>query len=50
MAKKKQKISRLNVYLYAEQHEALEKLHEKHGAPLSELVRRAIDLYLKTAK
>jgi Ribbon-helix-helix protein, copG family len=48
--RKKGESARLNVYLTAKQKEALEKLHEKHGAPLSELVRRAIDLYLKTAK
>ena len=49
MPKKTQQKTRLNVYLNADQKQALEKLQAKHGAPLSELVRRAIDLYLKTA-
>jgi|GraSoiStandDraft_24_1057298.scaffolds.fasta_scaffold87506_3 predicted DNA-binding protein len=39
--------SRLNIYLNPQQKDKLEKLSEKTGAPLSELVRRAIDLYLK---
>lgn len=39
--------TRLNVYLNPQQKEKLDKLSEKTGAPLSELIRRAIDLYLK---
>jgi predicted DNA-binding protein len=39
--------SRLNIYLNPQQKEKLEKLHIKTGAPMSELVRRAIELYLK---
>ncbi len=39
--------TRLNVYLEPEQKEKLDKLHTKTGAPLSELVRRAIEMYLK---
>jgi hypothetical protein len=50
MPKAKLTNTRLNVYLKPEQYDGLMKLHEKHGAPMSELIRRAIDLYLKTAK
>jgi predicted DNA-binding protein len=39
--------TRLNIYLNPQQKEKLDKLSEKTGAPLSELIRRAIDLYLK---
>jgi len=42
--------TRLNIYLNQQQKEKLEKLSEKHGAPLSELVRRAVDAYLKEHK
>jgi predicted DNA-binding protein len=42
--------TRLNIYLNQQQKEKLEKLSEKHGAPLSELVRRAIDFYLEKHK
>ncbi len=38
---------RLNMYLEPEQKDKLEKLSAKTGAPLSELIRRAVDLYLK---
>ena len=38
---------RLNIYLAPDQKEKLEKLQQKTGAPLSELVRRAVALYLK---
>lgn len=38
---------RLNVYLNQQQKEKLDKLSDKTGAPISELIRRAIDLYLK---
>jgi predicted DNA-binding protein len=39
--------TRLNININKEQKAKLEKLHEKTGAPIAELVRRAIDLYLK---
>jgi predicted DNA-binding protein len=39
--------TRLNIYLSPQQKEKLDKLSDKTGAPMSELVRRAIDLYLK---
>jgi predicted DNA-binding protein len=42
--------TRLNIYLNKQQKEKLEKLSEKYGAPLSELIRRAIDAYLKENK
>jgi len=38
---------RMNVYLNAAQKHKLEKLSEKTGAPVAELIRRAIDAYLK---
>jgi len=41
---------RTNVYLSAEQKKSLEKLSEKTGAPIAELVRRAIDRYLVLRK
>ena len=41
---------RTNVYLTAEQKEALEKLSARTGAPVAELVRRAIDSYLTMRK
>ena len=40
---------RMNVYLSPEQKDALDKLSTKIGAPTAELIRRAIDLYLKKA-
>jgi predicted DNA-binding protein len=39
--------TRLNINISEDQKAKLEKLSEKTGAPLAELVRRAIDLYLK---
>ena len=39
--------TRLNIYLNPQQKEKLQKLHAKTGAPVSELVRRAIEMYLK---
>jgi predicted DNA-binding protein len=39
--------TRLNIYLNQQQKEKLDKLSDKTGAPISELIRRAIDLYLK---
>jgi predicted DNA-binding protein len=41
---------RVNIYLSAKQKEDLEKISDKTGAPLAELVRRAIDAYLKANK
>lgn len=35
------------IYLLHEQHSRLLKLKEKTGAPVSEIIRRAIDRYLK---
>lgn len=39
--------TRLNTYLDVQQRERLEKLSQKTGAPIAELVRRAIEMYLK---
>lgn len=41
---------RVNMYFSAEQKEKLDKLSAKTGAPVAELVRRAIDAYLKANK
>lgn len=41
--------TRMNVYLDSHQKEQLEKLSQKTGAPVAELIRRAIDSYLKKA-
>lgn len=41
---------RVNMYFSSEQKEKLDKLSEKTGAPVAELVRRAIDAYLKANK
>lgn len=46
MQKKRLK-TRVNVYLEPSQKEKLDRLSDKTGAPLSELLRRAVDLYLK---
>jgi len=37
---------RMNVYLNAMQKKVLEQLSDKTGAPVAELIRRAIDVYL----
>ncbi len=42
--------TRMNIYLTGEQKRKLEKLSEKTGAPVAELVRRAIDAYLASRK
>ena len=42
--------TRMNIYLNGEQKRKLEKLSGKTGAPVAELVRRAIDAYLKLRK
>jgi predicted DNA-binding protein len=38
---------RMNVYLDSTQKQKLERLSKKTGAPVAELIRRAIDAYLK---
>ena len=43
-------VKQVLVYLTHEQHEKLQKLKAKTGAPVSELIRRAVEKYLKTAK
>jgi predicted DNA-binding protein len=40
-------VKQVMVYLTHAQHERLQKLKEKTGAPMSESIRRAIDRYLK---
>lgn len=50
MAAKPVNVRHVSVYLTHEQHERLQKLKEKTGAPVSELIRRAIDQYLKAAE
>ena len=51
MAAKPVNVKLVSVYLTHEQHEKLQKLKKKTGAPISELIRRmldeAIDQYLK---
>jgi predicted DNA-binding protein len=47
MAAKPVNVKQVNVYLTHDQHERLIKLKEKTGAPVSELIRRAIEQYLK---
>ena len=42
--------TRMNVYLTPEQKQALAKMAEKTGAPVAELIRRAIDAYLKRTR
>jgi predicted DNA-binding protein len=37
---------RTNIYLTLDQKKLLEKLSDRTGAPVAELVRRAIDAYL----
>ena len=41
---------RMNVYLNEKQKEVLERLSDKTGAPVAELIRRAIDQYLTMRK
>jgi hypothetical protein len=41
---------RMNVYLDKKQKRSLEDLSTKTGAPVAELVRRSVDLYLKARK
>jgi len=40
-------VKQVNVYLTHQQHAKLQKLKERTGAPVSEIIRRAIDRYLK---
>lgn len=49
MASRKQKLTegRTAVFFRADQLEGLQKLSQKTGAPVTELVRRAVDEYLK---
>jgi predicted DNA-binding protein len=49
MSPKPVNVKQVNVYLTHEQHERLLKLKEKTGAPVSDMIRRAIDQYLKAA-
>jgi predicted DNA-binding protein len=41
---------RTNIYLDGKQKELLEKLSDRTGAPVAELVRRAIEAYLIARK
>jgi predicted DNA-binding protein len=41
---------RMNIYLTDKQKASMEKLSARTGAPVAELVRRAIDSYLTTRK
>jgi len=41
------KMTRINLYITERQLSQLTKLSEQTGAPLAELVRRSIDLYLE---
>ena len=43
-------MQRVSIYLSPKQKEDLDKLSDKTGAPVAELVRRAIDAYLKANK
>ncbi len=48
MASQPVNVKQVNVYLTHDQHEKLQKLKERTGAPVSEIIRRAIDRYLKS--
>lgn len=41
---------RMNIYLNGGQKKVLEKLSAKTGAPVAELIRRAVDAYVKTRR
>ena len=41
---------RMNIYVNKEQKQVLEKLSARTGAPVAELIRRAIDAYLVSRK
>ena len=47
MPRKPVNVKQVLVYLTPQQHDALLKLKEKLGVPVSESIRRAIDRYLK---
>ena len=47
MAAQPVNVKQVNVYLTHAQHKKLLKLKEQTGAPVSELMRRAIDRYLR---
>ncbi len=49
MSPKPVNVKQVNVYLTHEQHQRLLKLKEMTGAPVSDMIRRAIDQYLETA-
>lgn len=49
-APKKRNKYRLNIYLDFDQKADLEKLNEVTGAPVSELIRRAISAYLDSRR
>jgi predicted DNA-binding protein len=50
MSPKPVNVKQVNVYLTHAQHKRLLKLKEKTGAPVSEIIRRAIEQYLATAE
>jgi len=41
---------RMNVFLELQQKQALDRLSAKTGAPVAELIRRAINAYLKRGR
>jgi predicted DNA-binding protein len=47
MAAQPVNVKQVKIYLTHEQHDRLLALKEKTGAPVSEIIRRAIDQYLK---
>ena len=47
MPSKPVNVKQVIVYFTHEQYARLQKLKAKHGAPVSEIVRRAVDVYLK---
>jgi hypothetical protein len=42
--------TRMNVWILPEQKEALDRISARHGAPISELVRRAVADYIRKEK
>lgn len=46
----KEKIIRVNTALTAAQKEALDRLQEQTGAPLTWQIQRAVDMYLESRK
>jgi len=44
---KSQPMQRINLYMPQEQIKRLESVSEKTGAPIAELIRRAVEAYLK---